>query len=86
MLVNRVDLMSKMETGILLGHRNHKAIQFKIFVDRRKKCQKNLNSEHEESRFRLLKELVTNVSWENIFPGSGVHLFWTLFKHHLLRV
>ncbi|KAJ7410989.1 hypothetical protein WISP_105223 [Willisornis vidua] len=36
LLVNRVDLMSEVEIGGCLGHSNHKVIEFKISVDRRK--------------------------------------------------
>ncbi|KAF1676790.1 hypothetical protein FQV07_0001317, partial [Pygoscelis papua] len=35
--------------------------------------------------FGLLKELVSKVSWESAFEGTGVHECWSLFKSHLLR-
>ncbi|KAJ7417076.1 hypothetical protein WISP_66899 [Willisornis vidua] len=40
LLVSRVDLMSKAEIGVHLGHSNHEVIEFKISVDKRKSTSK----------------------------------------------
>ncbi|TRZ13166.1 hypothetical protein HGM15179_013946 [Zosterops borbonicus] len=48
LLVNRVDLMSKTETGDILATATMKRLNLKSLL-REGKCQQNLNSGHEES-------------------------------------
>ncbi|TRZ24712.1 hypothetical protein HGM15179_002414 [Zosterops borbonicus] len=51
------DLMSKVENGRHLGHSDHKAIKFKISVDRRKNASKTstLDRQEESRNFRFLR-------------------------------
>ncbi|KAJ7408179.1 rna-directed dna polymerase from mobile element jockey-like [Willisornis vidua] len=49
--VKRAELMGKVGIGGCLGHSDHKVIEFKISVDRRKSAA-NLNSGHEKSRIQ----------------------------------
>ncbi|KAJ7409030.1 hypothetical protein BTVI_58103 [Pitangus sulphuratus] len=55
MLVNRVDLMSEVEIGGHLGHREHKVIEFKISVQRRKRVSKTSALDMRKPDFRLLR-------------------------------
>lgn len=88
LLLVREDVLSKMELSNshwCLGHSDHKVIKFKISINRRKKEKglQNLICEHKESRFQVAQELVSKVSWENVFAGARVQQCWLLFKHHL---
>ncbi|KAJ7395040.1 adaptin ear-binding coat-associated protein 1 [Pitangus sulphuratus] len=85
LLVNRVDLLRKVEIGGHLGHSDHKVIEFKISVDRRKSASKTSTLDMRRAAFRLLRELLSKVPWENVFADAGIHQCWSLFKHHLLR-
>ncbi|KAJ7414765.1 rna-directed dna polymerase from mobile element jockey-like [Willisornis vidua] len=85
LLVNRADLMSKVEIGAHLGHNNYKVIEFEISVDRRKSASETSTLLMRRADFRLLRELVNKIPWENVFAGAGVHQCWSLFKHHLLK-
>lgn len=51
-LVNREDLMSKMEMSGCLGHSNHEAIEFKNLCCQEAKCQQKFNSGHEENKLQ----------------------------------
>lgn len=77
--------MSKVRIGGCLGHTDNKVIKFKISVDRKKSASKTPALDMRRADFRLLRELVSKVPWENIFAGAGVHHCWSHFKHHLLR-
>lgn len=37
------------------------------------------------AKFKILRELVSNVSWESDLEGLGVHEIWLLFQNHLLK-
>lgn len=56
-----------------LGHTEHKAIELKISIDRRKNANKT--SALDIRRAKLLRSLVSEVSWENVFEGARVHKF-----------
>lgn len=74
-----------MEIGGCLGHSDHEAIEFKISGDRRKNASKTSTLDMGRAAFRLLREPVNKVPWENAFEGPGVDQCWSLFKHQLLR-
>lgn len=84
LLVNRVDLMSKVKIGGCLGRIDNKVIKFKISVDRKKGASKTPALDMKRADFRLLRELVSKVLMENVFADAGVHHCWSHFKHHLL--
>lgn len=73
LLVDRVDLMSKVEIGGCLGHIDHKMIKFKISVDRQKSASKIPALDMRRTGFRLLRELMSKVLWEHVFAAAGVH-------------
>lgn len=77
--------MSKVATGGHLGHSNHEAIEFKISADSRKSASKSSVPDKRRADFRLLKEFVTEVPWENAFAGAGEYHCWSLIKYHILR-
>ncbi|KAJ7401156.1 rna-directed dna polymerase from mobile element jockey-like [Pitangus sulphuratus] len=54
LLVNRMDLLSKVKIGGHLGHSNHKGIEFKISVDRRKSASKTSMLDMKRTDFILL--------------------------------
>ncbi|KAJ7410618.1 rna-directed dna polymerase from mobile element jockey-like [Pitangus sulphuratus] len=60
LLVNRKDLVNKVEIGGRLGHSDHEAIKFKISVDRKKSAIKPSTLDMRRADFRLLRELVTD--------------------------
>lgn len=66
LLVKTVDLISEVKTGKHLGHRHHKVIEFKIFVDRTKSVSKPSTLDRRRTNFRLLRQLVI-ISWEKMF-------------------
>ncbi|RMC19574.1 hypothetical protein DUI87_03132 [Hirundo rustica rustica] len=57
LLVNREGLVREVEIGNCLGHSNHKAIEFKISVDRRKSASKTSTLDMMRKDFGLLREL-----------------------------
>ncbi|KAJ7409031.1 hypothetical protein BTVI_58107 [Pitangus sulphuratus] len=57
LLANRVDLVSEVQIGGHLGHSDHKAIKFKISVDRRKSGRKTSTLDMRKTDFRVLREL-----------------------------
>lgn len=81
-LVNREGLMSEVVIGDCLDHSNHKVIEFKICWQE-EKCYRNFHPR--KAGFRLHRELVNKLSWENAFEGAGVHQCWLLFKDPILR-
>ncbi|RMC15443.1 hypothetical protein DUI87_07634 [Hirundo rustica rustica] len=58
-----VDLMSEVEIGSRLGHSDHKAIKFKISVDRRKSASKTSTLYRKREHFSLLRELIPTNLW-----------------------
>ncbi|XP_027523118.1 nipped-B-like protein [Corapipo altera] len=70
LLVNRVDLVSKVGIGGRLDHSDHEGIEFKISVDRRKSANKTSTLAMRRANFRLLRELVSEVLWENVFADD----------------
>ncbi|KAJ7397585.1 hypothetical protein BTVI_134007 [Pitangus sulphuratus] len=79
LLVNRVDLVSKVEIGVHLGHSDHKEIEFKMSVDRRKSASKTSTLDMRRVDFRLLRELVSKVPWQSITSRSreGIVLLYS---------
>lgn len=69
LLVDRVDLINKVEIGGPLGHSDHKVIEIKTSVDGRKSISRTSAQDLGTSRtdFRLLRELVGEIPWENVF-------------------
>lgn len=59
LLVDKVDLMSKVEIGGCLGHTDHEVIKFKISVERKKSANKTLALDMRRADFRLLREFVS---------------------------
>lgn len=59
--------MSKVKIGSCLGHNDHKEIQFIISIDRRKSASKTSALDMRRTDFRLFRELVSEVPWENTF-------------------
>ncbi|KAJ7417020.1 rna-directed dna polymerase from mobile element jockey-like [Pitangus sulphuratus] len=70
LLVNKEDLMSKVEIGNCLGHSSHKVIEFKISVNGRKCASKTSTLDIRRADFRLLRELVSKFPWENVVIES----------------
>ncbi|KAJ7408433.1 hypothetical protein WISP_121079 [Willisornis vidua] len=56
LLVNTVDLVSKVKIGGCLGHSDHKVIEYKICQE--EKCQETSTPDTRRSDFRMLRELV----------------------------
>ncbi|KAJ7423790.1 hypothetical protein BTVI_08764 [Pitangus sulphuratus] len=67
-----VDLVSKKEIGSHLDHSDQKVIEFKISVDRRKECQQNLSSGHEESRLQVGLEGIVSKFADDTKVGGAV--------------
>lgn len=74
-----------MEIGGHLGHSSHKAIEFKISLDRRKNASTISTPGIIRADFGLIREVVSKVSWDNVFEGAQIHKCWSLFKHLLLQ-
>lgn len=68
-----------------LGHGDHKAIEFKTLVGRRKSANKTSILYIRRADFRLLRKLGSKVPGENTFECAEVHQFWSLFKQCLLK-
>lgn len=79
-LVNRVDLVNEVEIGGYRGHSDHKVIEIKISVDSRQSASKTstLDLDMRRTDFRLLRELMSDIAWENAF--SGVWIYQHLLK------
>lgn len=78
-------MISRVKIGSRLGHNDRKEIEFAISVDRRKNASKTSALNMRRGDFRLFRELISNVPWENVFAGAGVHQFWSHSKLHLLQ-
>lgn len=58
--------MSKVASGVCLGHSGHKAVESKISVDRRKSSSNTSTLDMKRADFRLLRELV-RFPWEMLW-------------------
>lgn len=58
-----------------LGHTEHKAIELDISIDRKKNAIKTSTLDIRRAELRLVRELVSEVSWENAFEDARVHKF-----------
>jgi len=85
MFVNRERLVGKVVINSCLGHSDHEVVEFQTVGDRRKTASKTSTLGMRKADFGLLKELVSEVTWESAFEGIWVHECWSLFKSHLLR-
>lgn len=85
LFLNRVDFMSKVVVGGHLGYSDCEIIEFKILVDRRRSPSKASTLDMWRADFRVLRELVSDVPWENVFAAVGVPQCWSIFKLHVLR-
>ncbi|KAJ7403393.1 hypothetical protein BTVI_77325 [Pitangus sulphuratus] len=79
LMVNRADLVSEVEISGCLGHSEHKVMELKVSVDRRKSTNKTSTQDMRIADFRLLRDLLSKVPWENVLAGASD------FKRHLLR-
>ncbi|KAJ7409195.1 hypothetical protein WISP_116171 [Willisornis vidua] len=72
LLVNKVDLVSEVDIGDHLGHRDHEGIKFKISVDRRKSDTKTPTLDMRRADFRLLREDKSSplVTFSNNYHGT----------------
>lgn len=68
--------MSKVASGVCLGHSGLKAVEFKISVNRKKSASRTL-----ALRRLQAAQGASKVSME----GTEVHQCWSVFKYHLLR-
>lgn len=67
-------LMGDVTVGGYLGHSDHKIVQFEDFsAMRKKKFSKAVTLDFKRAHFKLLRDLVSSVSWESTFEGLGVH-------------
>lgn len=71
-------LISEMEIDGCIVHSDHKAIKFKSSVDRRKSASANKTSALDiRANLRLLRELGSDVPWENASEDAGLFLSTT---------
>lgn len=75
-----------MATGGALGHSSHKAVRLNILADGRKTATKTSALDMRRAEFRLLRQLLSRISWEAAFEGVGVCQCWSVLKYHLLKV
>lgn len=83
--VTRDDLVSEVKIGSRLGHNDHKEIEFTISVDRRRGASKTSALGMRRGDFRLFRELICKVPWENVLADAGVCQCWSHLKLNLLQ-
>ncbi|KAJ7410190.1 hypothetical protein BTVI_54086 [Pitangus sulphuratus] len=89
LLVKRVDLINKVETGSHLGHSDHEMIEFKISVGRRKSASKTSALDMRRADFTLLRELMMDQgglsAWRNMtgrmINSQSTLILWDLLLH-----
>lgn len=84
LLTEKVQQVTDMVTGGVLGLSAHNIIKLKISI-RRKSVSKTSTLGMRKAAWRLLRALVSKEPWENAAVGAGVCQCWSHFKHHLVR-
>ena len=85
MLTNAEESIREVKIGGSLGCSDHALMEFVILKNAGLAKSRARTLCFRRAKFRLLKELVSGISWETVLKGISTEQSWQLLKDTLLR-